>query len=379
MARELKGDRTSHRFRAIDWLRGLSVLFMVECHSLYFLRPDLERTPFWYKLQGINGLVSVAFLFAAGFSIALVVARAAGDAHARQRRSKRSLIRIGEVALLALYIGQVSHDYFSNPIWLLRPDILTCIVAGLVLIWAVVTACRGRNALAAGLLAGLWVCVLGGTLFTTTYRGDHLWIGLINNSTGAMFPLMPWTGYMLLGGILGVFSSHPTRARLALVFGVGIMTALGAMLALTPVGDALWRSLDGRGLSTYMVSNAFERIWKLGVICLVLMAIERLTTAVGAVPWTRVFRLLGSPLEYFSKMSLSAYFVHLTLLYGFWGIQFTQVWHRKSSWQQYFWRMPVLIGMTALVCYGLHLVRRRIEAVIRAKATPVAVVGARSV
>src|SRR5258708_23730298 len=199
MARQQQGGATSHRFRAIDWLRGLSVLFMIECHSLYFLRPDLERSPFWYALQGINGLVSVAFLFAAGFSIALVVARAAGDPQARRRRSKRSLIRIAEVMALALYINQVSHFLISNPIWLLRPDILTCIVAGLVAVWAVVTACRGRNAMAVTLLIGLWLGVMIATLWASAYRSDGIWVGLLNNPTGAMFPLLPWTGYLLLG------------------------------------------------------------------------------------------------------------------------------------------------------------------------------------
>ena len=81
---------------------------------------------------------------------------------------------------------------------------------------------------------------------------------------------------------------------------------------------------------------------------------EWVATKAGAAASTRLVRPIGVVLEYFSKMALSAYFAHLWLLYGFWGIQFTQVWHRKSNWYEYWWRLGVVWCLTALVCYGLH-------------------------
>src|SRR4051794_12200605 len=166
-----RAGKTTARFKAIDWLRGLSVLFMIECHCLYFLSPSLDRTAEWYQIQNINGLVSVAFLFAAGFSLGLVGARAAGDVQTRARRSKRTLLRIAEVFALAFYINEVSHDVISNPIWLLRLDILSCIVAGLLVVWAVITSCRGRNGMALAVLIGLWLSVMIGTFWASGYRG----------------------------------------------------------------------------------------------------------------------------------------------------------------------------------------------------------------
>src|SRR4051794_26717490 len=158
-----RAGKTTARFKAIDWLRGLSVLFMIECHCLYFLTPSLERTPAWYELQSINGLVSVAFLFAAGFSTGLVGARAAGDPVTRRRRLKRTLLRIAEIVALATYIHVVNHPVFTQPAWWARIDILMCISLGLVILWAVVTACRGRNGLAATMLFALWLTLLFGT------------------------------------------------------------------------------------------------------------------------------------------------------------------------------------------------------------------------
>jgi uncharacterized membrane protein len=202
-----------------------------------------------------------------------------------------------------------------------------------------------------------------GTFWISGYRSDSIFIGLINNSTGAMFPLFPWTGYLLLGGVMGVLGSHPTRGRLQLVIGLAVMTALTLALAMTPADRWPWRPFAELKLDTYLVSNACERIWKLGVICLTLMAVEKVTTLVAAA--ARVLKPASAVLEYFSSKALSGYFAHLTLLYGFLGIQITQVWHRKSSWGQYWWRLGVMYCLTALVCYGLHRARRGIEAMIR--------------
>ncbi|MDB5319064.1 MAG: hypothetical protein JWN40_695 [Phycisphaerales bacterium] len=369
-----KAGKTTARFKAIDWLRGLSVLFMIECHTLYFLSPSLERTPDWYQLQNINGLVSVSFLFAAGFSLGLVGARAAGDVQTRARRSKRTLLRIAEVMGLALFINQASHDVIANPIWLLRPDILSCIVAGLLVVWAIVTTCRGRNGLALSLLAGSWLSVMIATFWASGYRGGGNFLGLINNSSGAMFPLFPWIGYLLLGGVMGVAAAHPTTGRARLIYGLVAMTAVTLVLAMTPAERWPWRPFAAMKLDTYLVSNACERLWKLGAICLTLAALEKVTTLVGAVAWA--LRPASTVLEYFSGKSLSAYFVHLTLLYGFLGVQFTQMWHRNSSWGEYRWRLGAMYGLTALVCYGLHRARRSVEAIIRNRSTARVVVGA---
>jgi len=380
MPRELQGAAsTSHRIKAIDWLRGLSVVFMIECHSLYFLLPSLEKTQGWYRLQGINGLVSVAFLFAAGFSSGLVVSRAAGDEVTRRRRSKRTLLRIVEVLALSFYMHLVWYPGITQPWTLLRVEILMCICLGLLMVWAIVTLCRGRHGLAAASLTALCAAIMAASFWTGAYRGGYAISSLLNTSTGSMFPLFPWVGYLLLGGIVGILAAHPHSGRRWMTWGLAVLTGIAMLLALTPVGGALWRWCGTMRLGNvkpdvYLVSNAFERIWKLGSICLVLLGAEWIATRAGAAAWTRLVRPIGVVLEYFSKMALSAYFAHLALLYGFWGIQFTQVWHRKSNWFEYGWRLGVLWCLTALVCYGLHRARRGIEWMIRnMRGTPVGV------
>jgi uncharacterized membrane protein len=283
----------------------------------------------------------------------------------RRRRSKRTLLRIAEVVGLSLYINAANHPVFSQPAWWLRVDILMCISIGLLMLWAVVTACRGRNGVTVGALLGLWLALLLGTFWAAPYRGGEIVTGLLNNSNGSLFPVFPWCGYLLLGGAMGVLASHPTAGRRRLVIGLALMTGLGLLVAMTPVGPRLWRPFAEAKLETYLVSNTFERLWKLGAVCLALLAIERATQWAALARAAFAVRPVGGVLNYFSRTALSAYFVHLSLLYGFLGLQFTQVWHRRSTWDQYAWRVGVMFVLTAAVCHALHKARLAIEGVIR--------------
>src|SRR5215468_1045549 len=93
------------RVRAFDWLRGLAVLVMIETHAMVLLRKELLATRTAGVLDYVNGLVAPSFIFAAGFSLALVQVRTASGAGPRAPRVVRSLRRIGEV----LAVGRLIH------------------------------------------------------------------------------------------------------------------------------------------------------------------------------------------------------------------------------------------------------------------------------
>ena len=75
---------TQARVRAFDWLRGLAVLVMVETHAMVLLRKELLATRVAGVLDYVNGLVAPSFIFAAGFSLALVQVRAASVGELRR-------------------------------------------------------------------------------------------------------------------------------------------------------------------------------------------------------------------------------------------------------------------------------------------------------
>src|SRR3981189_967810 len=104
---EVPVQAPASRVRAIDWLRGLAVLLMIQTHALGLLRPELRGGKGFDGLQWLDGLVAPAFILAAGFSMALTQVRsaaAAGTADARRRRMLKTLRRSGEGARVGTVI-----------------------------------------------------------------------------------------------------------------------------------------------------------------------------------------------------------------------------------------------------------------------------------
>ena len=120
------GSAPAFRIQAFDWLRGLAVVFMVQTHAVVLLQPSLREGRFFRHLNWFDGLVAPSFIFAAGFSLALVQVRGARPG-ARLPRVRRTLRRLGEVLGVALLVNAIWFPVFREPSWLLRIDILHCI------------------------------------------------------------------------------------------------------------------------------------------------------------------------------------------------------------------------------------------------------------
>ena len=59
------------RFPFLDWMRGLAVLVMIQCHTFNsFTRLDLRETGSYVMTQFIGGMAAPLFLFMAGMTMA---------------------------------------------------------------------------------------------------------------------------------------------------------------------------------------------------------------------------------------------------------------------------------------------------------------------
>src|SRR5256712_4258447 len=195
---------TWSRIRAIDWLRGLAVLLMIQTHALALLRPELRSGGLFDSLQWVDGLVAPAFILAAGFSMALTQVRAAsapGAAEARRRRMLRTLRRLAEVLLVGILVNWMWFPIFREPRWILRMDILPCIGLSLLLALPILFA------LAPHPRALRWASLLlAAAVFGVSPLAEPLvppWNRFLNQHSDAAFPLLPWPGYVYLGAAIG--------------------------------------------------------------------------------------------------------------------------------------------------------------------------------
>ena len=352
------------RVRAFDWLRGLAVLVMVETHSMVFLRKELLATRAAAVLDYVNGLVAPSFIFAAGFSLALVQTRAASSSGPRAPRVLRSLRRIGEVLAVGTLVNWVWFPISIDPGWLLRIDILQCI--GLTLLLAlpldVALGPRPRSLVVASLLVAL-------ALFLVAPFADGVTGPLqdLFNKDGprrTVFPLLPWAGWAFLGGAAGAAAAHGTAAQVRrLTLGIGIGSV--AAFLLKPVWLAVY---PPHAFWVTDPANTGARGIAVMAVLLLLLTVEARVPA-GSRRSPAVWLL-----ELFGTSSLAAYFFHEMLLYyEVRGVSLARVAAGRCGWAGFAALTIVVIAATAALAWATDRIYRRLDR--RRSRRPVPTVG----
>ncbi len=346
-----RAKTTHNHIRAIDWMRGLSVVVMLECHTLLLLSTKFDHAPLREWLNSINGLVAPTFILAAGFALALVTTRIGGDAIKRKQRARRSLFRIGQVLALGLWMRIVGWSVFSNPSAWLAVDILSCIGYSLLIVWALLFVVRLPAVIAPWVFLALSLLVFSvAPLVVDRSFGPVLTHFLNNSLMQGSWPLVPWSGYALLGSALGALTAQ-SGGRIKLLVGFAVV----AVGALALVGCS--RTIDGfyAPASGYWVENIGERLAKMATIGVVLTIVEYLA---GRMPWRRV-NPIALVLEFISRYSLSAFWFHTIVLFGGFGIPSLSRLAHQCDWPMY-WLMVIFLEVTTVtLCVSFARVQGR--------------------
>ena len=341
------------RIRAIDWLRGLAVVFMIQTHALGLLRPDLREGTAFAALQWVDGLVAPAFIFAAGFSMALTQVRAAGGPaapEARRRRMRRTLRRLLEVLLVGILVNWMWFPIFREPRWIVRMDILPCIAFSLLIALPILFALAPRPA------ALRWCALLlAAFAFGVAPLAESLgppWDRFLNQRADAVFPLLPWSGYVYLGAAVGSAAAEK-GARGAALWLSGICAAGLAVWIATPWFAAAY---PPHQFWVTNPANAARRWTQVCLLALFLLALEQ--RAFGAWRESLPVRFV----EVFGTSSLAGYFFHQALLfYRVFGFSFESRWGKSCGWAQYAALVALLIGCTFVLTWLTDRIYQRAD------------------
>ena len=346
---------TTARVRAFDWLRGIAVVVMIQTHALVLLLPGLRRGDFFVALQWIDGLVAPSFILAAGFSMALTQVRAAASAGtapgARGKRLRRTLRRIGEVLLVATLVNWMWFPIFREPRWIFRIDILQCIGLSLLIALPFLFTLATRPQVLR--LAALALAALA---FGISPLAEHVGPPLatfVNGTTGAVFPLLPWSGYVYLGAAIG--TSAAIGGPRATALSLAGLAALGLLLWwLTPQVAALYPPHE---FWVTDPANHARRWTQVALFALLLLGLERLRP--GPLLPLRF-------LEVFGTSSLAGYFLHQMLLFfRIGGFSFQAVWGDRLSWARFWPVLALLIASTFVLTLVVDAAYRRADARLR--------------
>jgi len=214
----------SSRLVFIDWLRGFSILFMIETHAFNsLLKPLLKEEGWFHLLNFFNGLVAPSFLFVSGWAFAIASKRKLEDLHRFGPAFWQQLKGIGLIWILGytLDLPGFAHSALRRggnaAAWrsLLQVDILHCIAVGLLVLFVIRMLITTEDRFGRVLWLGVFVVVLVTPWVWASERLERLPIavsGYWTEQAYALFPQFPWLGFLMLGGACAITYSKAEEA-----------------------------------------------------------------------------------------------------------------------------------------------------------------------
>jgi uncharacterized membrane protein len=298
------------RFPFLDWMRGLAVVIMIQCHVFNsFARTDLREGGPYVLSQFVGGIAAPLFLFMAGMTFAFQLESLERREPNRWRRWRFSLRRAGYIlgiAFLFRFTNWVASLPHADAGEITKVDILNCMGVGMAAVsLAALFEFKGRVRFA--VLTGLAIAAAAPIMASLPWGGTPAIVQeyLVPGPGRPRFPFFPCASYVGFGLAAGAIVKRTAADRLDRLMQWSVAT--GFVLVFTA------QYFSNIPYSLYPQSD----FWKDSpALILIRVGIMLLLTA-GAYLWTE-FGMGGgwSWMLCFGKTSLMVYWVHVMLVYG---------------------------------------------------------------
>ncbi|AWB66137.1 hypothetical protein C2869_06645 [Saccharobesus litoralis] len=306
----------TRRILAFDFARGLAILFMVLIHVLHFYsQPQVRDTTFGFIIERLGEWPAAPiFVFIMGLFVAYT--KSPKLTVSLQRAALLFLLGYllnltrGTIPMwLSLQLGLVSHEQlggYSPLSEFLIVDILQFAAIALAICALLKRFCPNPK---------YYLILAALIILTSPYLWDlttgYLWVDEAlkllwgNKHQGAMFPLLPWLAYPILGMVLGtqLKSCNNINALFAKTSAVGLVVLMSGILV---------TALDVKfHMATYMRAGPGATIMICGFVLIWLSLCHKL---VNLTPPNRLYQLL-----YFWSQNVTLFYV-IHWLYLGWGL-----------------------------------------------------------
>jgi uncharacterized membrane protein len=304
------------RFWALDRLRALAVVLMVQGHTFTALLQPRAFSPQFARAHGLlHGLTAPAFLFGAGLAFGFATYRQYGRHRKLGLDVRRRFLRYLSLLVIG-YALQLPGASLWAAFHVQGAQLeLVCRVGPLQLVGLTLGVCQlailivPNARMHAAFSAGLGLAVLASAEYVgragLSDRLPLLLGAVFDDAHGSQFPVFPWASFALFGvGLSGLLSQRERLPRAAWFMASGALVVglayLGLASGLSPFdGHWFWRTSP-----TYFA-------FRLGLVVMALGLLMRSSDGQrrGEEQDEGVYSLLA-------RRSLAAYVAHLLLLYG---------------------------------------------------------------
>src|SRR6185312_10594127 len=206
------------RYPFLDWMRGLAVLVMIQCHTFNsFTRMDEREGGIYVLTQFVGGMAAPLFLFMAGMTTGFQMESLERREPSGRRRWRTALRRGGYILGIA-FLFRFTNWLFSMPhasaTEITRVDILNCMGVGLGVL-AVAAVFPGVARVRFALLAGVAIMAASPPVANLDWSGapELLRDYIAPTANRGHFPFFPWAGYLAFGLALGTMVKRSAAER----------------------------------------------------------------------------------------------------------------------------------------------------------------------
>jgi uncharacterized membrane protein len=297
----------------IDLARALAVVFMLYGHAVSALLDPVYRTGTWFDIWTFQrGLTSCLFLLLSGFAFSIATARHWAShlslSPAILKRARRFALFIGLGYALHFPVTQFAELTRIPPDrWqsFVAVDVLQLIGVTFVGVQLLVLITRSRRAFMMTCMVLALVLVGLTPMAWSIDWTRHVPLalaGYFTQTTGSLFPLLPWAAYVLVGAGLGQIYARWGAEDVRRFANVGLLAPGVLLVALGLALDPL--HLWGRGEWSFVPPQFLVRTGS----CLLVMGV----IAQASARMTHLPHVFGAV----AQETLLIYFVHLCIVYG---------------------------------------------------------------
>lgn len=284
-------NRKEPRFKSIDFLRGLGIIFMIQIHlGMYLTRFIDKKLPMYQFMNFIGGMAAPFFLITIGIGLIISI----------NRRKKQAWTHIWKRSLFLIIAGLI----FIN-IW--QGDILHYIGIYILLSFLFLKLKRPLRIIDANIFLWLAPIIL---LFidyqsgwnVLAYKLANLWTvkGFFTNLIiNGFYPIFPWVFFPIIGTVIGEYFIQAIKNRKLTTFCIFNMLIGVALILVSSVLKRLyWQPTFYPATPTYMILHLGIFLIALGIFVYLLDIKKR-------------FNEVLSPIIYSGKIAFSIYIFHI--------------------------------------------------------------------